>query len=233
MAAHRRTEIRGLIVARLIAAVTLAGAQVYPGRFQPAHEEELENGGVIFVYTFDEKIPKEPVDSYPPSNSRAGLRRSLEITIDGLVPAFDDESPDTTDYNGDAMARADLLASQIEDAIETWDPPGFESSVLRLRSSKIDVETAEGGLPVGKATLSYEMIYTTAYRDCSDPLVDNDNANILLRGLYPGGQVVEGCPAGNTGEECPIPPPDGNVEGILDRLSQPNLFPTEPNWPDR
>jgi hypothetical protein len=229
MASHRRAEIRSLVVARLISAVTLAGAQVYPGRFQPAHEEELESGGVVFVYTFDEKTPD---DGYPPSNNRAGLRRTLEITIDGLVPAFDDSTSDTVDYNADAMATADLLAAQVEDALETWDPPGFESSLLRLSSSKVDVTASEGGMPVGKATLVYMFTYTTPYRACSDPLVDNDSADILRRGLYPGGQVVEGCPAGNTGEACPIAPPEGNVEGVLDHLGTPAILPRDPNWPD-
>jgi hypothetical protein len=228
MAAHRRTEIRSLVVDRLVESATLAGAQIYPGRFQPAHEEELENGGVLFVYTFDEKVPAE---DYPPSNNRAGLRRTLEIVIDGLVPAFDDETPDTADYSGDAMARADLIAAQVEDAMETWDPPGFGSSVLRLRASKVDVSADEGGMPVGKATLTYSFAYTTPYRDCSDPMVDNESENILLRGLYPGGQIVEGCPAGNTGETCPIPPPDGNVEGVLDHLGSPVILPRDPNWP--
>ena len=232
MTAHRRTEFRSLVVSRLIDAATIAGAQVYPGRIQPAHEEELENGGVLFVYTFTEKIPSgsDGNEGYPPSNSRAGLRRSLEVTIDGLVPAFDDESPDSPDYNGDAMARADLIASQVEDALETWDPPGFESSVLRLTESKVDVSATEGGMPVGKATLVYMLTYTTPYRDCSDPLVDNESENILFRGLYPGGQVVEGCGVGNTGEVCPIPPPDGNVEGMLDHLGQAVILPQEPDW---
>lgn len=213
MAPHRRTEFRTLAVQRLIGAMTLAGAQVFSGRFQPAHEEELEAGGVIFVYTFDERIPLEP-DGYPPSNNRAGLRRDLEVVIEAIVPAFVDSTPDTSDFGGDAMGRADELAAQIEDALEPWDPPGFESSVLRLRSSKTDVTSAEGGLPVGKTTLTYLMTYTTLYRNSSDPMVDNDSEDIRLRGLYPGGQVIEGSPGGQTGTTCPILPAE--VEALLD-----------------
>lgn len=230
MAAHRRTEIRSLVVQRLISAATVAGAQVYPGRFQAANEEELENGGVVFVYTLEEKIQvgQDGNEGYPPSNNRAGLRRTLEITVDGLVPAFADDSPDSADFSGDALERADLIAAQVEDALETWGPPGFESSLLRLRSTKISTTADDGGLPVGIASLLYVFTYTTPYRDCSDPLVDNDSANILLRGLYPGGQVVEGFGVGNTGEVCPIPPPDGNVEGVLDHLGQAVILPQDP-----
>ena len=203
MTPHRRTEIRNLVVARLVSALTIAGGQVFPGRYQPAHEEELEAGGVIFVYTLEEKIPADP-EGYPYSNTRAGLRRDLTIVVDAVVPAFIDDTADTADYDRDAFARADTIAAEIENALETYDPPGFDSSLLRLRASKLEISAVEGGLPVGKATMTYEFTYTTPYRTCSDPLVNNDSENIYLRGLYPGGQVIEGCPADNSGEACPI-----------------------------
>lgn len=198
MAAHRRAEFRALLVDRLRSAVTLAGDQVYSGRMTSAGEGELANGGVIFIYT-----GKEKAESYPASGWNGELRRLLEVRIEGLVPAFRDITPDSADFNQDVLESIDELAGQIEDALETWEPPGFESGTFRLRETDSDVSD-ENGMPVGRALMVYELDYGTVYRGCSDPLVDNENEDLRLRGLYPGGQVVEGCPATQVGEVCPI-----------------------------
>lgn len=201
MAPHRRTAIRTAIVQQIKAANTRAALQVFAGRLQPAMEHEIAAGGVIFVYTGDEESPE---DNYPPSNNQAGLRRKLVVDVEAITLAFRDDTPETADFTYDAFLSIDELSEQVEGALETFEIPGSESALLRLISSKPDVGQIEGGVPVARLQMRYSLTYTTPYRECSDPLVDNDNVNILLRGLYPGGQVVEGCPADFTGEVCPV-----------------------------
>lgn len=216
--AHKRTELRNLVVERLKAAVTVAGDQVYPGRFQPAHEEELYKGGVVFVYTLAEGMPRwlqEGDTSYPASNWNSVVYRDLDLEIHGLVPAFKDDTPDTADYAADALVAVDELAAQIEQALESWEIPGYETAFLRLRQSKCDVTTQDGGMPVARVQLVYFLRYRTTFRPCSDPLVDNESPELELRGLYPGGQIVEGCPAQFEGEKCPIP---GEVAVVVESV---------------
>lgn len=202
MAPHRRTAIRSAIVQRLKDANTRAALQVFAGRLQPAMEAEIAAGGVIFVYTGDEEIPDE---NYPPSNYQAGLRRKLVVDVEAITLAFRDDTPDTADFTYDAFLTIDELSEQIEGALETFEIPGSESALLRLLSSKPDIGQIEGGVPVARLQMRYVLTYTTPYRECSDPLVDNDSEDIMLRGLFPGGQVIEGCPADQTGEQCPLP----------------------------
>lgn len=202
MAPHRRTQFRNAIVGRLKAANTRAALQVFAGRLHPAMESEIAAGGVIFVYTGDEETPPE---SYPTSNYKGGVMRSLVVDIEAITLAFRDETPDTADFTYDAFLSIDELTAEIEDALETFDVPGAESGLLRLKTTKPDVGAIEGSIPVARAQMRYVLSYMTPYRVCSDPLVDNDSPDLLLRGLYPGGQVVEGCPADFTGEACPIP----------------------------
>jgi hypothetical protein len=202
MAAHRRTELRQQIVQRLKAANTRAALQVFSGRLHPAMEHELAAGGVIFVYTGDEETPPE---SYPLSNYKGGVMRALTLDIEVITLAFRDDSPNTADFTYDAFLTIDELTAQVEDALETFDVPGAESGLLRLHTTKPEVGQIEGSIPVARAQMRYKLTYMTPYRMCSDPLVDNDSDNLLLRGLYPGGQVIEGCPADFTGEACPIP----------------------------
>ena len=205
---HRRTEIRRLTTERLKQALTVAGDQVYPGRFQPVHEEQIYKGGAIFVFTLEEAIPRRDRANerpHPGSNFNSGVIRDLDIEIHAITPAFQDQTPDTSDYSEDALESVDQLAAQIEQALEGWDPPGFESAFFRLFESKTEVTTLDGGMPVSVCRMTYRFAYMTPYRPCSDPLVDNESADMLLRGLYPGGQVIEGCPISNEGEVCPIP----------------------------
>lgn len=216
MATHRRTELRRLIVQRLIAANTRAAGQVYPGRLQPATEAELWNGGVVMVFTGREVIDGdvEKGTGYPLSNYQGGARRHQLIDLELFAPAFTDPTPGTDDFNRDAFQEVDHLAREVENALETYQPPGFESAILRLVRSEPEIgNAANGGMQVAKCNMRYQLTYTTPYRECSDPLVDNDSDNIYLRGLYPGGQVIEGCPAGNTGEACPIPDATVLAEG--------------------
>lgn len=187
----------------------MAGGQVYPGRMQAVHEEELVNGGALIVYTQKEPIPRRMVgdieDPYPASNWGSLLFRDLCIEVHCLVPAFHDDTPETADYTQDAFVVVDRLAAQVEDALEHWEPSGFESAFLRLRDSNTDIVEAEGGMPVARCVMEYWMRYSTPYKACSDPLVDNDSGDMLLRGLYPGGQIIDGCPVKFEGEACPIP----------------------------
>lgn len=221
MAPHRRTRIRQLIVDRLIAANTKAATRVYPGRLQPVTEDELWAGGVIMVYTGEERTPLE---SYPRSHNQGPLQRSLTLDLEAFAPAFSDDDPNDPDFIRDAFLAIDVLTAQVEGALETFDLPGFGSSILRLVKVTPEIGRADdGGMPVAKALMTYDLGYMTPYRECSDPLVDNESLDLTLRGLYPGGQVIEGCPAGNIGEACPMP--DATVVPIGEHLPPPDLGP--------
>ena len=186
---HPRQQLRAAFVQRL-AGVTAAGDRVYSGRLMPIEEPELP---AIVIHTRD----AEEVQQRSPSGWSGYEQRRCIVSVVCVAQSFDDIDADL-----------DLLAAQVEAALQSWTIPGFESSDPLLLDTRSDDPEFDGALTTGATTLRYVVTYRTPYRDCSNPYVDADAAAgdgpLERSGAYPGGQVTPGCPADNTGEACPI-----------------------------
>lgn len=185
----RRTQLRAAFVAQLTD-LTAAEERVFSGRLMPVEEPELP---AIVVHT---REPEKVIDRS--TNGWNGFeKRRCIVSVVVVAQSFDDID-----------AELDVIADQVEDAIQAWTIPGFESSDPFLLDSDMADPEFEGSLSTSALTLRYSVDYTTPYRACSDPYVDPDAADgdgpLGRSGSYPGGQVMPGCPASNTGEVCPI-----------------------------
>lgn len=203
MTAHRRLTLRNLIVSRLIGA-SRAQDRVFPGRTSPLQEEDMP---CLVVHTKEEmsytiKDRSNNPSDFPPSGWGGPQLRRLTVEIEACCLAFQAQANQAIDDTGDAYANVDILAAQAEARLEAWDIPGFESSFLLLRQSETSIEVPSGTV-VAVARLSYEMAYSTVYRDISEPWVAPD-AGILRSGAYPGGQVITGEPPSYIGQPCPL-----------------------------
>jgi hypothetical protein len=181
---HPRKLIRNAMVARLTDA-TVAGPRVYAGRPAPLEEQDLP---AIVVHTRE----PEDVETYPASGWNGFTRRKCIALVECYLQSFDDVDDDLDDF-----------ADQVEAMFESWEMPGFESGEIRLATTNSEVEW-DGSLSTGCIKLRYEVIYRRPYRECSNPYVQAEPDSIYRSGAYPGGQVVAGCPADNTGEACPV-----------------------------
>ena len=181
---HPRRLIRNAMVDRLTEA-TMAGPRVFAGRPAPLEERELP---AIVVHTRE----AEDVESYPASGWNGFTRRKTIAMVECYLQSYDDVDDDL-----------DGFADQVESMFDSWEMPGFESGEIRLASTTSEVDW-DGGLSTGCVKLRYEIIYRRPYRECSNPYVQAEPDSIYRSGAYPGGQVVAGCPADNTGEACPI-----------------------------
>lgn len=186
---HPRTQIRAAFVNRLTDA-TVAEERVHAGRLMPVEEPELP---AIIVHT---REPEKVVDRSPSGWSGFEERRCI-VSIVCVAQSFEDIDSDL-----------DTMAAQVEAALQAWTIPGFESSDPFLEDSDMTDPEFDGSLATSALTLRYAVVYRTPFRACSDPYVDPDaaagNGPLGRSGAYPGGQVVPGCPADNTGEVCPI-----------------------------
>jgi len=186
---HPRTQLRAVFRARLLN-VTAAEDRVYKGRLMPIEEPQLP---AIVIHTRD----AEEVQERSPSGWNGFERRRCIVSVVGIVQSFDDIDDEL-----------DTMAQEVEAALQGWTIPGFESADAELLDTKSDDPEFDGALTTGATTLRYAVTYQTPYRDCSNPYVDEDAAAgdgpLERSGAYPGGQVTPGCPAGNTGEACPI-----------------------------
>lgn len=182
---HPRSQIRAAFVERLIDA-TAAEERVYKGRLMPIEEPELP---AIVVHTRD----AEEIQGRSISGWNGFERRRCIVSVICIAQSFDDIDEDL-----------DSMASQVEAALQSWVIPGFESSDPMLLDTRSDDPEFDGALTTGATTLRYVVTYQTPYRDCSDPYVIDGDDPLERSGAYPGGQVTPGCPAGNTGEACPI-----------------------------
>jgi len=194
---HRRTLLRNAFVARLQAAALSLQGRAYSGRLMPLEEDALP---AAIVHTRDaEKVINRSVSGW-----NGYERRRCIVSIVLVVqepPAAQDEDGvlDTADID----AILDDLGDEVEQALQAWTIPGFESADAELLDTSSGQLEVEGSLPTFAATLRYQVDYTTPYRDCSHPYVVDDD-DIMRSGAYPGGQVTPGCPTANTGEACPI-----------------------------
>ena len=181
---HPRTLIRKAFVERLIDA-TAAEERVFAGRLMPIEEPQLP---AIIVHTRE----KEDVTKRSPSGWNGFEERRCIVSVVCVAQSFDDIDADL-----------DTMAAQVEAALQSWVIPGFESSDPMLVDSDMADPEFEGSLATSVMTLRYGVTYRTPYRDCGNPYVDADGP-LEQSGAYPGGQILPGCPPGQTGEACPI-----------------------------
>lgn len=137
---HYRQRIRDAVAARLAAAGTLAGANVFTSRARPILEILQKRESVLSVYTADENSDRDP-DGYL-------LRRTLVVSIEGAAGGGDDLDD-----------HLDLMAEQVEDAINADPTLGAlltDEMVLTATASEI---SAKGNQQVGAFRMDYECVY--------------------------------------------------------------------------
>lgn len=182
---HPRTQIRQAVVERLIDA-TVAEERVFRGRLMPVAEPELP---AIVVHT---REPEKVTDRSSSGWNGFEERRCI-VSVVCIAQSFEDIDDEL-----------DTMAAQVEAALQAWTIPGFESCDMLLDDTDTTDPEFDGSLTTAATTLRYAVTYRTPYRDCSNPYVQEDPDSIYRSGAYPGGQVTAGCPAGNTGDACPI-----------------------------
>lgn len=139
---HYRQQIRDAMKARLLAANTLAGPNVFTSRAKPVLEILQKREAVLSVYTADESSTRSP-DGYL-------LERTLTVSVEGMAGGGDDLD--------DVL---DDMAKQVEDAIAA-DPTlnMLLSDELDLTSTTSEI-TARGNMQVGAFRLDFDCKYLT------------------------------------------------------------------------
>lgn len=137
---HYRQRIRDAVAARLTAAGTLAGANVFTSRARPILEILQKREAVLSVYTADETSVRDP-DGYL-------LRRTLVVSIEGAAGGGDD----LDDY-------LDLMTEQVEAAIDA-DPTlgALLTDEMELTATASEI-SARGNQQVGAFRMDYECVY--------------------------------------------------------------------------
>lgn len=182
---HPRQVIRSA-AAEHLATGTRAGTNVITGRPMPEHEDALP---ALLVHTRN----PEKVTAHPASGWNGATTRVCELVVVGCQAV----AYDTADDENDAFA------DEIEGLLESWTISDLESAEVRLVTTSSEVNW-DGESPIGWVELTYSVTYRRSYRDCSDPYVLGEDDDIMRSGAYPGGRVTAGCPAGSTGEACPV-----------------------------
>lgn len=182
---HPRSLIRAAFVDRLLDS-TPAEERVYAGRLMPVEEPELP---AIIVHTRD----REELQQRSPSGWNGFEERLCIVSVICVAQSFNDID-----------SLLDDMAADVEAQLQAWVIPGLESSDAHLIDTRSDDPEFNGSLTTGATVLRYGVKYRTPFRDCSNPYVQEDPESIYRSGAYPGGQVIAGCPVGNTGEVCPI-----------------------------
>ncbi len=149
--AHPRKQIRAAFAERLKGR-TRADGRVYKSRLAPVSEEELkEDGPAILVYARMEKADKD--DDYGVEGDATTVERHLTLVTEAMLVAGDEVD--------DAL---DDIAEEMEAAISDFIIPGFESAVVRLRESDIDLVTDQVKRPIGAIGLVWQIRYRTDWR---------------------------------------------------------------------
>jgi hypothetical protein len=183
---HPRSLIRTAFVTRLLNG-TPAGERVHAGRLMPiGDQEEDPTLPAIVVHTRD----REELLTRSPSGWNGFEERLCIVSVVCVAQAFDD-----IDTLLDDMAQA------VEERLQAWTIPGFESSDAHLIDTRSDDPEFNGSLTTGATVLRYGVKYRTPFRDVPDPYTQDDPDSIYQSGAYPGGRVT---PSGNTGTACPI-----------------------------
>lgn len=179
---HPRTLIRSAFVARLTDA-TIAEERVYKGRLMPIAEPELP---AIVVHTRD----AEEVQERSKEGHNGYEQRRCIVSVICIAQSFEDIEDDL-----------DGMAQQVEDVLQAWTIPGFESSDAILIDTATEDPDFDGALTTAALTLRYAVTYRMPYRVGIDPSMILDPTDLMASGAYPGGQVTA---TGHTGAACPI-----------------------------
>lgn len=139
---HYRQRIRDAVQARMLAAGTMAGANVFTSRARPVLEILQRKEAVLSVYTGDETSARVP-DGHL-------LKRTLVVSIEGAAGGGDDLD--------DVL---DVFAEQVEAAIDA-DPTlsGLLHDDLTLTATTSEI-SARGNVQVGAFRLDFECAYLT------------------------------------------------------------------------
>lgn len=139
---HYRQTIRDAVKAKLEAANTMAGLNVFTSRARPVLEILQRREAVLSVYTADESSTRSP-DGYT-------TERTLTVSIEGMAGGGDDLD-DTLD----------TLAEQVEAAIDA-DPRlnTLLSDDMMLTATTSEI-TSRGNQQVGAFRLDFECQYIT------------------------------------------------------------------------
>ena len=145
MSSYRRT-IREALQARLLAAATVAGANVFTGRARPILEILRKREAVISVYTSDESSDR--------SQDGNLYTRALSISVELAMGGGDDLDD-----------QLDLAAEQIEAAINADPTLGtLLASDMVLNGTQSEIASMANQM-VGAVRMDYEATYyTEAYR---------------------------------------------------------------------
>lgn len=162
MTDHARKIIRGAIAARLSEERepgiywTPAAGRVFSSRTRALRDVALP---AILVYARSEPIDEE---SYPKSGEDGTILRELRVGIEAVARARDDLDDELDD-----------LALGVENALEWFEVPGFETATIRLSETDID-DATDGEAPFGAIRLTYTVRYRTPYRvtDLEPPVYD-------------------------------------------------------------
>lgn len=140
---HYRQTIRDAVSARLLAANTGAGQNVFTSRARPVLELLQRRESVLSVYTADERSVRDP-DGHL-------MRRTLVVSIEGMASGGDDLD-----------GAMDTLAAEVEAAIDA-DPSlaGLLHDDLVLTSTTSEI-SARGNMQVGAFRLDYEGVYLSS-----------------------------------------------------------------------
>lgn len=140
---HYRRVIREALQAQIIAAATIAGANVFTGRARPILEILRKRESVVSIYTGDESAARSPDGQI--------YERSLTVSVE-LAAGGGDDLDDVLD----------AFALQIENAINANPTLGnVLSSDLALESTVSEI-TAAGNQLIGAVRLDYAATYHTA-----------------------------------------------------------------------
>lgn len=140
---HYRRVIREALQAQIIAAATIAGANVFTGRARPILEILRKRESVVSIYTGDESAVR--------STDGQIYERSLTVSVE-LAAGGGDDLDDVLD----------AFALQIENAINANPTLGnVLSSDLALESTVSEI-TAAGNQLIGAVRLDYAATYHTA-----------------------------------------------------------------------
>lgn len=172
---HYRQRIRDAVAARLLAANTLAAANVFTSRARPVLEILQKQQKVLSVYTGDESSAQ--------NNDGHHLVRTLTVSIEGMAGGGDDLD--------DIL---DAMAEQVEAVIDA------DTTLANLLSEELELQSttseivARGNQQVG----AFRMDYTCAY--ITEPAVNPDDAlwpehplpTEITTTLVPGADAYEG-----------------------------------------
>jgi hypothetical protein len=183
---HYRQRIRDAVAQRLLAANTLAGANVFTSRARPVLEILQKRESVLSVYTSDETSTDSP-DGY-------NRVRTLTVSIEGMAGGGDDLD--------DIL---DNMAAQVEAAINADDTLGtLLTEPMELQATVSEI-TARGNQQVGAFRMDFEAQYITE--------LITEVPGVLPTMVYVNPQPVTN---GYDGLLNPVEPKPGCEDGVCD-----------------